>query len=88
MQELDDVDAAFAAFVFRDETLVFAQFVCQLLLGETRLCSRALTRYWVRRTCSAERKDFKVAGSVSGPVSVIPLCQYPNLGYAVHAWSR
>ena len=47
--------------------------------------SRALTRYWVRRTCSAERKDFKVAGSVSGPVSVIPLCQYPNLGYAVSA---
>jgi ECF sigma factor len=34
VQELDDVDAAFAAFVFRDETLVFAQFVCQLLLGE------------------------------------------------------
>src|SRR5688572_24729778 len=36
MQELDDVDAAFAAFVFRDETLVFAQFVCQLLLSHTR----------------------------------------------------
>ena len=34
MQELDDVDAAFAAFVFRDETLVFAQFVGEGLLGE------------------------------------------------------
>jgi esterase/lipase superfamily enzyme len=34
MQELDDVDAAFAAFVFRDETLVFTQFVGEGLLGK------------------------------------------------------
>ena len=34
VEELDYVDAAFAAFVFRDETLVFAQFVGEGLLGE------------------------------------------------------
>lgn len=36
-QELDDVDAPFTAFVFRDEALRFTEAVGELLLGQAGL---------------------------------------------------